>query len=181
MFYLLTKYHFPDRVFVTDANGAQFTEALARPQHWVTWIVVNSGSSNNADLIWASLHRHQTWRHYFVLRKRFPAHHSVRRTYGTVEIFEKRSGHAFPATRNRAGAQVRGDRSRVTRGFRQRSRRTGAHARLGEYPRRSRATPPPVAGGRVPPARNPLYILRPRDTLSGIALRAKLPAAWTLL
>jgi hypothetical protein len=92
MFYLLTKYHFPDRVFVTDANGAQFTEALARPQDRVTWIVVSSGSGNDTDLIWTSLRRRQDWRHYFVLRKKFPAHHSVLGTYGIVEIFEKRSG-----------------------------------------------------------------------------------------
>jgi hypothetical protein len=92
MFYLLTKYHFPDHVFVTDANGTQFTEALARPQDRVTWIVVSSGSGNDADLIWTSLRRRQDWRHYFVLRKTFPAHSSVRGTYGIVEIFEKRSG-----------------------------------------------------------------------------------------
>jgi hypothetical protein len=90
MFYLLTKYHFSDHVFVTDANGAQFAEALARPQDWVTWIVVSSGSGNNTDLIWASLHRRQDWRHYFILRKTFPAHHSVQGTSGIVEIFEKR-------------------------------------------------------------------------------------------
>jgi len=87
MFYLLTKYHFPDHVFVTDANGAQFTKALARPQNWVTWIVVNSGSDDQ-DLVWTPLHRRQDWRHYFVLRKTFPANSS----YGIVEIFEKRSG-----------------------------------------------------------------------------------------
>ena len=43
MFYLLTEYGFPDRAFITDANGAQFTRALADPQRWVTWIVLNNG------------------------------------------------------------------------------------------------------------------------------------------
>jgi hypothetical protein len=90
MFYLLTKYHFSDHAFVTDANGPQFTAALARPQDWVTWIVVSSGSSGNSDPIWTSLRRREDWRHYFVLRKTFPAHHSAQGTYGTVEIFEKR-------------------------------------------------------------------------------------------
>jgi len=182
MFYLLTKYHFLDHVFVTDANGAQFTEALARPQDWVTWIVVNSGSSNNADLIWAALHRRQDWRHYFVLRKKFPAHHSVRGTYGTVEIFEKGSGHAMPGTRSHAGAQAGADNaSHVAGGFRQGPRRTGTHAPLGERPVTSRATPTPVAEGKVPPARTPLYTVRRGDTLSGIAVRNKVPDGWALL
>ena len=87
MFYLLTKYHFSDHVFVTDANGVQFTEALGRPQDWVTWIVVNAGSTDR-NLIWTSLRRRQDWRRYFILRKTFPTNHS----YGILEIFEKRSG-----------------------------------------------------------------------------------------
>ena len=90
MFYLLTKYGFPDHVFITDANGAQFTRALARPQDSVTWIVVSSGSSGSADLIWTALHRREDWRHYFVLRKTLPAHRSGQGTYGIVQIFEKR-------------------------------------------------------------------------------------------
>jgi hypothetical protein len=107
MFYLLTRYHFPDHVFVTDANGAQFTDALARPQDSVTWIVMNAGSGDKG-LVWATLHRRRDWRKYFVLRKKFHAHSNGHGTDGTVEIFEKRSGQAMPGNRTHAGLRKRG-------------------------------------------------------------------------
>ncbi len=72
MFYLLTEYGFPDRAFITDANGAQFTRALADPQRWVTWIVLNNGLGSHEDPLWGALHRQSAWRRYFVLRETFP-------------------------------------------------------------------------------------------------------------
>ena len=49
MFYLLTKDRFADDSLITDANGPQFEGALAAPQKWVTWIVMNSDASNGAS------------------------------------------------------------------------------------------------------------------------------------
>jgi hypothetical protein len=69
MFYLLTKYKFPDRAFITDANGVQFTRALAHPQRWVNWIIVNADKNNPEDRLWRALHRNNAWRQYFVLRQ----------------------------------------------------------------------------------------------------------------
>jgi hypothetical protein len=80
MFYLLTKHHFPDPAFITDANGSQFDRALARPWQWVRWVVVNSDSSDGESPIWTALHRQTAWRAYFVLRA----------TFGTTEIYERR-------------------------------------------------------------------------------------------
>jgi dolichyl-phosphate-mannose-protein mannosyltransferase len=81
MFYLLTKDGFPDDSFITDANGPQFKEALAAPEKWVTWIVMDSDASNGASEIWTTLHRNMQWQRYFILRK----------TFGTTQIYERRS------------------------------------------------------------------------------------------
>jgi uncharacterized membrane protein YkgB len=81
IFYLLTKHHVPDRSLITDANGPQFAGALAHPQRWVTWIVMDSDASNGKSLIWTSLNGHQDWRRYFVLRK----------TFGTTQIYQRRA------------------------------------------------------------------------------------------
>jgi hypothetical protein len=89
MFYLLTDYGFPDRAFITDANGAQFTRALGDPQRWVTWIVLNNGLDNSQDPLWGALHRQSAWRRYFVLRETFPWHHSAAGYNGTVQLFER--------------------------------------------------------------------------------------------
>jgi hypothetical protein len=91
MFYLLTKYNFADRVFITDAEGTQFTAALAHPAHWVTWIVLNSGN-HSGDILWNTLHKNNGWRRCFVLRKSFATHRSIIGGYGRVEIFERRAG-----------------------------------------------------------------------------------------
>ena len=91
MFYLLTKYHFADKSFITDANGAQFDEALAHPAHWVTWIVMNPGSGGNESRVWSVLQNRRDWRRYFVLRKTFLAHHSAIGGYGKVQLYERRS------------------------------------------------------------------------------------------
>lgn len=89
MFYLLTEYGLPDRAFITDANGAQFTRALADPQRWVTWIVINNGVGSGQDPLWGALQQQSTWRHYFSLRKTFPWHHSAAGYNGTVQLFER--------------------------------------------------------------------------------------------
>ncbi len=78
MFFLLTKYDFPDRVLITDANGWQFTQALEHPETTVSWIVMDSDATNGASRIWTTLHNRQDWRRYFVLRK----------TLGTTQIYE---------------------------------------------------------------------------------------------
>ena len=107
MFYLLTEYGFPDRSFITDANGTQFTRALADPQRWVTWIVINNGIDNSQDPLWSALHQQSAWRRYFVLRETFPWHHSTAGYSGTVQLFERRptseptAGHA-PAQASQA-------------------------------------------------------------------------------
>jgi hypothetical protein len=84
MFYMLTKDRFPDDSLITDANGPQFTDALAVPQNWATWIVMDSDSSNGVSEIWTTLHRHTGWRKYFFLRKAF----------GSMQIYERRAPHA---------------------------------------------------------------------------------------
>jgi Dolichyl-phosphate-mannose-protein mannosyltransferase len=99
MFYLLTDYGFPDRAFITDANGAQFTRALGDPQRWVTWIVLNNGLDNGQDPLWGALHRQSAWRRYFVLRETFPWHHSAAGYNGTVQLFERRPA-TGPAARH---------------------------------------------------------------------------------
>jgi Dolichyl-phosphate-mannose-protein mannosyltransferase len=80
IFYLLTSHSFSDRSLITDANGPQFTGALAQPQRWVTWIVMDSDVTNGKSQIWADLHGRLDWRRYFVLR----------RTTGTTQIYERR-------------------------------------------------------------------------------------------
>lgn len=80
IFYLLTKHHFPDGAFITDTNGSQFASALAHPEDWVTWIVMNSDASNGKSQIWMTLHGRQDWRRYFILRK----------TFGTTQIYGRR-------------------------------------------------------------------------------------------
>ena len=78
MYFMLTKYQIPDRALITDANGAQFTDALEDPPDHVTWIVVDSDASNGESEIWTSLHNREDWRDHFTLRKSF----------GTMEIYE---------------------------------------------------------------------------------------------
>jgi hypothetical protein len=78
MYFMLTKYQVPDRALITDANGAQFTDALEDPPDHVTWIVMDSDASNGESQIWASLHNREDWRGHFTLRKSF----------GTMEIYE---------------------------------------------------------------------------------------------
>lgn len=58
----------PDREVITDANGWQFTSALAHPQDSVTWIVLEE-DQNAQDPIWVGLHNRKDWQQYFVLRK----------------------------------------------------------------------------------------------------------------
>lgn len=84
IFYLLTEHRLSDRALITDANGPQFAGALAHPERWVTWIVMNSDASNGEDMIWTTLHGREDWRHYYVLRR------TVRGAHGIVEVFERR-------------------------------------------------------------------------------------------
>jgi hypothetical protein len=81
IFYLLTAHRLPDHALITDANGPQFAGALADPQRWVTWIVMDSDASNGMSQIWTTLHGQQGWRRYFVLL----------RTAGTTQIYEQRA------------------------------------------------------------------------------------------
>lgn len=80
IFYLLTKHGISDRALITDANGSQFAGALAHPEHWVTWIVMDSDASNGESKIWTALHGREDWRRYFMLRK----------TFGTTQIYQRR-------------------------------------------------------------------------------------------
>lgn len=81
IFYLLVADGFPDRTLITDTNGPQFVGALARPQRWATWIVMDSDASNGASLIWTDLHGRRDWRRYFILV----------RTSGTTQFYELRT------------------------------------------------------------------------------------------
>ena len=80
IFYLLTNHRLSDRTLITDANGPQFAGALAHPEHWVTWIVMDSDASNGKSQIWMALHGREDLRRYFILRK----------TFGTTEIYQRR-------------------------------------------------------------------------------------------
>jgi hypothetical protein len=101
MFYLLTQYNFPDRAFITDAEGSQFTAALAHPAHSVTWIIINNSNSSSGDLLWTALHRHTQWHRYFVLRRSFVACRPLCGGFDRVQIFERR---ADAAASQRKGA-----------------------------------------------------------------------------
>jgi Dolichyl-phosphate-mannose-protein mannosyltransferase len=94
MFYLLTKYHFSDRAFITDAENFHpplFRAALANPERWVSWIVMYD-DKNTEDLVWYTLHKHTGWRRYFVLRKSFVAYTVPGAGFGRVQLFERRAG-----------------------------------------------------------------------------------------
>lgn len=81
MFYMLTRDRFPDRSLITDANGPQFRAALAAPQRWATWIVMDSNAQNGVSQIWAALHKRTDWHRYFVLRQAF----------GSLQIYQRRA------------------------------------------------------------------------------------------
>ena len=85
VFYLLTDHQFPDRAFITDANGSQFTDALEDPEASVTWIVLASPPTDGSapSRIWTTLQSREDWRHYFVLR------HVFRTARDTTEIYER--------------------------------------------------------------------------------------------
>ncbi len=83
MWYLMTKHDFPDRAFITDANGAQFNEALAHPESTVTWIVMNSDERTLTSRIYQTFRTSTHWRKYFVRRK------SVHTPYGTTDFYER--------------------------------------------------------------------------------------------
>jgi hypothetical protein len=109
IFYLLTKHHLSDRTLITDANGSQFAGALAHPEDWVTWIVMDSDVSNGKSMIWTTLHGREDWRRYFILRK----------TFGTTEIYQRRmtaaAGFRTPAAvRDQAARWVVQQVSRAT-------------------------------------------------------------------
>jgi hypothetical protein len=91
MYYLMTEHNFPDRAFVTDANGWQFQAAVADPQDTVTWIVVDSGTEFGADVLWTALQRDRDWQHYF----------HPRYTRGTTTFFERvaHAGASVPPSR----------------------------------------------------------------------------------
>ena len=71
IFYLLTRHDFPDRAFITDANGSQFTDALAHPESKVNWIFMNSDGSNGDSRIFTTLNGRKDWRKHFALRASF--------------------------------------------------------------------------------------------------------------
>jgi len=83
IFDLLVNHGIPDRALMTDANGSQFTEALAHPESSVSWILMSSDASNGASRIWDGLQGRQDWRQYFVLRWK------VTTQDGTTEIYER--------------------------------------------------------------------------------------------
>lgn len=91
MFYLLADHGFPDRAFITDANGPQFAAALAHPERSVRWIVMNSEGRNPEDRLSTTLHRQNEWRRYFVLRGTFAAHLLDGRSYGVSQVYERRT------------------------------------------------------------------------------------------
>jgi hypothetical protein len=79
IFYMLTKHDLPDRAFITDANGAQFDDALAHPESTVKWIFMNSDDSNGESRIFTTLNKRNNWRAYFALRASF----------GTTRIYQR--------------------------------------------------------------------------------------------
>jgi hypothetical protein len=97
MFYLLTQDHISDYAFITDANGPQFTDALQHPERTVSWIIMSSDTNNAEDRLSATLHHRQDWRHYFVLRRTFAAHHSISGSYGTTQVYQRIPGRSGPS------------------------------------------------------------------------------------
>jgi hypothetical protein len=68
----------PSTAFLTDADGSTFQQALAQPQSWAQWIVVDP-ASNSYDAVWAALGIRHDWQKSYVLRQ----------TIGTVQIYER--------------------------------------------------------------------------------------------
>jgi hypothetical protein len=67
----------PDQALITDADSSEFTAALAHPENWVKWIVLDD-DKNPQDAIWFTLHNRHDWQRYFALRQSF----------GTTHIYE---------------------------------------------------------------------------------------------
>jgi hypothetical protein len=74
----------PDREFLTDSNGAPFVEALAHPNQWVAWIVVQDNDPE--DLIAVTLGSHTDWQRYYVLAQNFGPVRLYQRIQGQVQI-----------------------------------------------------------------------------------------------
>ena len=92
IFYLLAEHNVPDRTLITDANGAQFTAALAHPESHVSWIVMNSDDRNGSSRIWTALHRQKEWQNNFSLRASFPT------ADGTTQIYQRADTGGAPIT-----------------------------------------------------------------------------------
>jgi uncharacterized membrane protein YkgB len=165
IFYLLTAHHFPDRVFITDANGPQFAGALADPPRWATWIVLDSDASNGASKIWAELHRRKDWQRYFILR----------RTSGTTRVYSLRTALA----RDRGSTRPywhSGRRSPLATSHRpvQTEHAPPPHRTPVLVPRGHMTSPSPPAIRPVPAT----YMIKRGDTLSAIAARYRILGGW---
>jgi hypothetical protein len=76
----------PDRIFLTDGDGAAFRAALAHPEATAAWIIMNP-DGGNFDPVWTALHNRNDWRQYYVLRQSF----------GTTQIYERSDTAYSPA------------------------------------------------------------------------------------
>ena len=53
--------------FISDGDGAYFHSAVARPQDYAEWIVMDQ-HNNNYEAVWTALHVRTDWQQYYVLR-----------------------------------------------------------------------------------------------------------------
>lgn len=58
----------PDQDFLNENTPGPFDQAVAAPQQYATWIVMNSSSSDVYDAVQAHLANRTDWRKYYVLR-----------------------------------------------------------------------------------------------------------------
>ena len=57
----------PTRDFISDGDGSYFHQAVARPQDYAEWIVMDQ-HNNNFEAVWSALHIRTDWRRYYALR-----------------------------------------------------------------------------------------------------------------
>jgi hypothetical protein len=69
----------PDHDFIFDGDRSEFQEALAHPERYVTWVVIDTRAD---DPVWLALGHRQDWRRHFVLRA----------TIGTTLVYERAGG-----------------------------------------------------------------------------------------
>ena len=81
----------PNSDFISDGDGSYFHQAVARPQDYAEWIVMDQ-HNNNFEAVWSALHVRTDWRRYYALRT----------TIGSTLIYQRITPPTGSATATRA-------------------------------------------------------------------------------